>query len=126
MPNEINPGYDFTLNHFFDVDAFNSKLDNAPDYIAKSYKILKQPPKYELYDLKKDPYEFHNLAKDSAYTNILNELVSDLTDWQEQTNDPLIKPENLYRLKAEVDSCWMSGKYIKRKHWYYLNYFFED
>ncbi|MCD6564482.1 MAG: sulfatase [Bacteroidales bacterium] len=123
MPNEINPGYDFTLNRFFNVDTLNSKLENAPDYIVKSYKILKRPPKYELYDLENDPNEFHNLAEDSAYTNILNELILNLTDWQGQTNDPLIEPENLYRLKAEVDSCWSTSEYVKKKKWYYPEYF---
>ena len=33
--------------------------------------------------------------------------------------------EILPRLKAEVDECWKTGKYIRRKHWDYPRYFFE-
>jgi hypothetical protein len=42
---------------------------------------------------------------------------------KEATNDPLRKHENLLKLKAEVDSCWSTGEYIRKEKWYYTVYF---
>ena len=41
----------------------------------------------ELYDLENDPGEFHNLAADSAYTDVLRELVAVLETWMAETSD---------------------------------------
>ncbi|WP_456446994.1 sulfatase family protein [Thiolapillus sp.] len=42
----------------------------------------------ELYDLKKDPEELHNLVNTSAYTPILKKLARDLEQWRSRTMDP--------------------------------------
>ncbi|MFD2256655.1 sulfatase [Luteolibacter algae] len=39
-------------------------------------------PEIELYDLKKDPHEVHNLAEDPAYAEIKKELLAALEDWR--------------------------------------------
>ena len=48
-------------------------------------------PTEELYDLKNDPNEFTNLADDSEFSAIKNDLASRLLDWMESTQDPLLK-----------------------------------
>ncbi len=39
-------------------------------------------PKVELYDLKKDPYETHNVAKDPAYEATRDKLLAELAQWR--------------------------------------------
>ena len=122
---EINPGHQFTLDRFINIEAFYQQLEDSPQDIRDAYMILEKPPEYELYDLENDPYEFHNLAQDPSSSDILEELKEELRQWQERTNDPLRIDENLRMLKAELDSCWSTGKYIKKEKWYYPEYF-ED
>lgn len=47
-------------------------------------------PRFELYDLKADPDEIHNLADDPAHQKTLAELQARLKDFQKRTNDPWI------------------------------------
>ena len=44
-------------------------------------------PEEELYDLKEDPYELHNLALDPDYQQTLIEYRQLLNDWMKETND---------------------------------------
>ncbi len=44
-------------------------------------------PQEELYDLKKDPWELHNLAQDPAYRDSLLHFRKLLKDWIKETND---------------------------------------
>ena len=53
------------------------------------YKTVR--PVEELYDLKSDPKELHNIIDEPKYQDIAKSLQSRLTDWLEQTNDPLLK-----------------------------------
>ncbi len=46
-------------------------------------------PYAELYDLEKDPDEFHNLAFDPPYQNVLSELSTKLEEWMRMTGDIL-------------------------------------
>ena len=54
----------------------------------------KTKPVEELYDTQTDPYEFHNLADDSAYSGKLNELRAVLDEWMKYTDDKGFIPEN--------------------------------
>nr|WP_256381208.1 sulfatase/phosphatase domain-containing protein [Kiritimatiella glycovorans] len=56
---------------------------------------LRRPPEFELYDLEEDPGEFVNLADDPKYAGLLERMKHELRAWQEETDDPLRKPENL-------------------------------
>jgi hypothetical protein len=87
---------------------------------------MRVAPAYELYDLKADPYEFHNLAAKPEHNAVLDELKAALADWRRRTKDPLLVPNNLKRLKAEVDSRWKGGKYKKKMDWEYPSYFFAS
>ncbi len=108
MPGQTNPGYDFTLNRFFADLPQTIEAASAP--IRASYHRMKRPPEYELYDLQTDPHEFHNLAVDAKFADILAELTKQLAAWRAETNDPLLDPDNLMRLKAEIDACMVEGE----------------
>jgi len=125
MHGQINPGYDFTNKRFFKAGEIDQLIKSSSRRIQDAYKIMHIAPEYELYDLQNDPYEFNNLAQLPESKEILNRLKAQLAAWRKKTNDPLLNPENLKRLKAEVDSCWKTGEYEKRQHWDYPDYFFS-
>ena len=72
-------------------DYFN----NAKGYVEVSkaldipYEIQYHPP-FELYDLKEDPYEQHNLADDPRFTTMRDDLIVTLRNWMKETGDPLL------------------------------------
>lgn len=125
MHEENNPEYQFALDKFHDRDAFARALELSATEVRKAYGILHSPPEFELYDLEKDPHEFHNLAEDPSVILVLEGLKEKLKQWQEHTLDPLLQRENLDKLKAEVDSCFIDGEYAKKEAWYYPEYFFD-
>ena len=45
-------------------------------------------PRYELYDLQKDPHEIANLAEDPGYKTVLSDLMGRLKEYQKNTRDP--------------------------------------
>ncbi|MBD3275992.1 MAG: sulfatase-like hydrolase/transferase [Candidatus Marinimicrobia bacterium] len=55
-------------------------------------------PDEELYDLYNDPNEFHNLAEDEAYQDVLQDLRTRTEQWQEETEDvpPAKRKPNRY------------------------------
>ena len=54
------------------------------------YGYLRHRPPVELYDLRTDPVERHNLADDPEHVDLRTALHAQLTTWQEQTGDPLL------------------------------------
>ena len=54
---------------------------------------LKDPPEWELYDLKDDPIEFVDLSNDAALADEARRLKQALREWQEQTEDPFSDAE---------------------------------
>ena len=86
---------------------------------------MKTPPAYELYDLRTDPHEYRNLADQADHAEVLASLKERLAEWRRRTRDPLLKPENLKRLKAEVEACIDGDRaYKERLHLSYTDYFF--
>ena len=47
-------------------------------------------PEFELYDMRKDPWESENLAADPKYKQVLAGLKQELQDFQRRTADPWI------------------------------------
>ena len=45
----------------------------------------------ELFDLEQDPNEEHNLAEDSAYREVCQEMRTRLAGWMKSTQDPLLE-----------------------------------
>ena len=82
---------------------------------------MRKPPRYQLYDLQQDPYEFENLAETQEHTETLNRLRAKLTQWRKDTQDPLLNDEALRQLTQEVQG--ISNKSSARKHkWRYPTY----
>jgi N-sulfoglucosamine sulfohydrolase len=103
------------------------ELKNKPKQVQEAYNVFRQPPEYELYDLRNDPWEFYNLAEDPRYAEQLIRLKERLAQWQIETNDPLRHKHILEEFTAENDATMVGGKYKKRKmgQWKYPQYFFE-
>jgi N-sulfoglucosamine sulfohydrolase len=127
LPNRKNPVYDIYLIQQRPKTFTPKELENVPPEIQDTYKIFRQPPEFELYDLQNDTWEFHNLAKDTRYMEQLIYLKKQLAEWQQRTNDPLRHEYILNKFTAENDATMISGKYIKKKlgQWKYPKYFFE-
>lgn len=122
MPNEVNPGYEFTINRFF--PGLQEAIDASP--VREAYELMRKPPAFELYDLKNDPYEFQNLATDPKRSKTLNDLRSRLLKWRQDTKDPMLDPKNVQRLKQEIQASFKDGKPEKdRLTLTYPDYFFE-
>lgn len=113
MPDEHNPGYDYTLHQFY-PDLLKT-IESASQHVRDSYDRMKRPPEYELYDLQSDPHEFHNLADHPDYAATFDELKSQLSDWRTRTEDPFLKWENLRKIKEEVDACFVNGEARKNR-----------
>ena len=118
MPDQVNLGYDFTINRFF--TELSSEIDAAPGHIRDAYYRMKRPPEFELYDLKSDPHEFRNLTAVPGRQAVLAKLKKQLATWRAESNDPLLDERNLYRLKAEIDACVEDG--VPQKSNLNLNY----
>ncbi len=65
-----------------------NKLPPEQDAFMKASK-----PVEELYDIKNDPSEVHNLANDPKYAGKLKELRSQLTNWRTSVGDAGVTPE---------------------------------
>lgn len=97
------------------------ELASAPDSIQLLYQDWIQPPKIQLYDLQNDPWEFRDLSSDSRFARVKERLLSELCNWQIQTDDPFRFPEKLHDLTAEHDTL----KTWRRKNdWQYPQYLY--
>lgn len=82
------------LEYPFASDLFASKtwqglLKREMDvYGKRKVEAFLHRPKFELYDLEKDPYEVENLAESPAHAKILKRLQDKLKDFQKKTKDP--------------------------------------
>ena len=108
LAGEVNPGYAFTMGKKF-FEAPEAKLmATASKQVQAAYQLMKQPPKYELYDLQTDPFEFKNLADDSSHAKTLGRLRAELTSWQKRTGDALVDPvvaQKLFSLIREAGTA---------------------
>lgn len=68
------------------------------DDLRQALERAVQPPAEELYDLRNDPQELHNLAADPAHTETQATLRAALVEWQRQHDDRLADPEVLQAL----------------------------
>ena len=124
LPNQTNPGYNFTRKKF--IPRLPEILATSSKELRSAYQCMEKPPEFELYDLESDPYEFVNLAYLSQHASTLKNLRTTLRNWRGNTNDPLLKAENLNRLKAEIESCFTNGSPDKSDlHLTYPQFFFS-
>lgn len=127
---------DFPAYHAYADPDFGSgtnqdEIDVAPEHTQSAYALWKNPPQYELYDLRSDPWEFNNLSHLPEYQDTLDVMIAALEDWRVQTNDPLLEPEKLARLTSEMDS--INNQYPDHTYrgidgfsWDYLEYLQPD
>ena len=81
------------VGDFGDIDTGPSKaviLDRRDDPKIKPFFDLAtaKRPAEELYDLKKDPWQLHNLADDPKYVRTREKLSNQLKTWMAKTGDP--------------------------------------
>jgi N-sulfoglucosamine sulfohydrolase len=120
LPDEANPDMEKIDKEFPFVAA---ALAAAKPEVRAAYRLQQRPPRYELYDLQADPYEFRNLTASPEHAAVFADLKQRLLTWREQTADPLLNPDNLARLKAEVYAV-SSKADAKAIAWGYPDYFF--
>lgn len=131
LPDTVNPDYADTLRKITrdaEKRGYTGFSESLHEAIANSearsaYAVMQKPTRYELYDLQADPHEFRNLAAAPEHADTLAALAQSLTQWREDTNDPLLKPENLARLTAEVTAVTSKSE-SKQLIWGYPSYFF--
>jgi len=120
MPGELHPDFKKIDKEMPFVKAVVAR---APELVRAAYQRQRQPPRYELYDLQEDPYEFQDLSDSPAHAEVFADLKQRLAQWRQQTNDPLLDEAILQRLKTEVTS--MPNKATGKKYnWGYPDYFF--
>ena len=78
--------------------------------------VYGQRPKYELYDLKKDPFEANNVADDPAYKEIRAKLETKLMTELKTTGDPrLIDDGKFYETSPMSDPASSRKPKAKKK-----------
>lgn len=99
-PDSPGCGYDLLAKNtrvgFADVDAGPTKahmvLHGNEANVQPLFELaFGKRPERELYDLKKDPWQMHNVAADPAYAEVLRRLDAQLTAELKQTADPRIE-----------------------------------
>lgn len=81
---------------------------NKAGTLVGPQKLFFQPekPEEELYDLKADPYEIHNLADQSKYQDVLKRMRGVLDKWMKETNDLGLVPEEELNERKRPGSKW--------------------
>jgi N-sulfoglucosamine sulfohydrolase len=130
LPGEIHPDYERTLTKLSkDSERRGGPSDlrdaiaGATEQVKNAYARMRGPPRYELYDLEEDPFEFHDLASRPEHAETLAGMVRELTGWRKATSDPLLAPSNLERLTEEVRGVDSKAE-GKGLTWGYPDYFF--
>ena len=88
--------------HLIELDSLDMLKGDA------AYIFMKSKPIEELYDLESDPYEVHNLATDSIYSQKLKELRVQLKQWQTSIDDKWFIPEH-----ELIETFWPNMKQPK-------------
>lgn len=81
-----------------------------PEWTAHYEWVYGKRPKYELYDLKKDPHETKNVAQDPAYATVRTDLEKRLLDELKRTGDPRLIDDGKF-----FETPPMAGPLIEEK-----------
>jgi N-sulfoglucosamine sulfohydrolase len=68
------------------------------------FRLIEDPPEFELYDLKEDPLEYRNLAGDTSVSAVETALKGALMGWRRKTHDPLLDNAYLEKLMRHTDN----------------------
>jgi N-sulfoglucosamine sulfohydrolase len=85
-----------------------ARYDGTP--VRAAFDTYFDPPEFELYDLEKDPWEFHNLAGKAEYGEVEQRLKAALKAWRHETDDPALDPTFHERVQKEVQARMRSRK----------------
>ncbi|HBV61867.1 MAG TPA: sulfatase [Rhodopirellula sp.] len=109
--NSAMPDYEIlrenTFAAFGDLDASPTKAwiithrDESPDFFEYA---VGRAPRFELYDIKKDPHCIKNLASLETTKQIQKELHQRLTREQDRTGDPRISDQVIFEFSPFTDS----------------------
>ena len=110
--------------HFVVTGATEEEQAVAPEHVQAALDLWRVPPRYELYDLERDPDEWHNLADDPQYDGTKARLIAALKNWQQVTRDPFLDRANTDNYVEEQLANRDLG-YRKKKdfRWSYLDAF---
>ena len=110
--------------HFVISGARPEDQATASESVKAAWEVWKSPPRYQLYDLKRDPHEWQNLAEDPDHAETLRRMIAALEDWQERTRDPFSDPANVEAYVAEQLANRDFGyRTNKEFSWSYVNDF---
>lgn len=112
-PNGISIAYRNPLSTMKDLNEAHAK-GKLPENMKSWYE---KRPVEEFYDLKNDPNEFHNLAKDPAYTAQLARFRKALDAWRDRGNDATLLPEDSLRkscLDENGQQCVTKQPYVSQ------------
>ncbi|MCK4751976.1 MAG: sulfatase-like hydrolase/transferase [Planctomycetes bacterium] len=82
--------FPFGTSMWSDIGWQKTIKDGKKYYGKRSIDAYIHRPKFELYDLEKDPDEINNLAGDSKFAKVLEELKGKLKAFQQKTKDPWV------------------------------------
>lgn len=122
--NRCAKGYLKHLNAHFIAGCTQAEIDASPAAIRAAYETYMNPPKYELYDLSKDPHEFSNLADNPEYASTLKQLQNAYVEWQKEVKDPFLDPKNIdLWIKEQGKGRKVNYRRDKSFKWEYLDSF---
>ena len=80
--------------------AFKTAMTDAYEGtdVGRAFRTFAHPPEFELYDLEKDPVEFHNLAGRDEVADIEKRLKEALLEYRRETSDPFLKDSEILRM----------------------------
>lgn len=124
---EQSPAYVSYSSPTFGSGVNPDEIELADRKIQNAYKIWRNPPEWELYDLENDPWEFNNLAENPEYNNILKQMQNAMQEWRQRTNDPFLDKGKLEKFTHEMDSINVlypnhSYRNIENFKWKYPEY----
>ncbi len=109
-------------NVHFSGGTTAAEIEAAGPRIQSAYRRFLNPPRYELYDLRNDPYEFDNLAESPQHVATKKRLVDALRAWRRKTSDPFADAENLDRfVQSQLKAIGKNYRSDKTFKWPYLD-----
>jgi N-sulfoglucosamine sulfohydrolase len=115
---------DESHQNFVISGATSKDQATASRTVRAAFTRWKRPPRFELYDLQKDPYEWHDQSQNPELVEVKKRLIKALTDQQERTYDPFIDSKNVEAYVTEqLANRDLAYKGNKSFRWSYLDAF---
>lgn len=95
---------DYKLIYYYS-EHYNPEKYGTPTmtWLKESFKIESTPKAWELYDLRNDPLELHNLYADDSYQTVVQDLKTRLRKLRKELNET---DENFPRLEEVIEANW--------------------